>query len=43
MDIAIFDTHEYFVGSFVIAIGYDGRGYVLSSLYPLLDGKSANI
>jgi hypothetical protein len=24
-----FDTHGYFIGSFVMPIGYGGRGYVL--------------
>jgi hypothetical protein len=28
----IFDTYGYFIRSFVIPIGYGGRGYILSCL-----------
>jgi hypothetical protein len=31
---ADFDTHGYFIGSFVMPIGYGGRGYVLCCPIP---------
>jgi hypothetical protein len=33
---ANFDTHEYFIGSFVISIGYGGREYVLNCSIPAI-------
>jgi hypothetical protein len=39
----IFYTLGYFIGSFVILIGYDGLGHVLSCPYPLPNGKPTSI
>jgi hypothetical protein len=38
-----FDTHGYFIGSFVIPIGYGGHGMFSLVPYPLPDRKPANM
>jgi hypothetical protein len=38
-----FDTHGYFIGPFVILIGYGGHEYVLSCPIPPLLDRNSNI